>query len=105
MKNAGQRLVSYLLEQHKSQKTHWLTLPVAHSVLAGQLNIAPETLSRLFKSLRQLEAISGKRETVVLLDIEKMCEFVKLAYASASDLNGEDLPSMAGCCNLSPKWF
>ncbi|WP_344797815.1 Crp/Fnr family transcriptional regulator [Litoribacillus peritrichatus] len=109
LKNAGQRLVAYLLEQHQLQHSEWLTLPVSHSILAGQLNIAPETLSRLFQRLRQAEAISGKRQTVVLLDIKKMCDLVNLPLITSGNLmmdqSGVQNTSMAGCCNLAPKWL
>lgn len=104
LKNAGQRLASYLLELRQAQKTDWLTLPVPHSVLAGQLNIAPETLSRIFQKLRHAEAIAGKRQTVTLLDIEKMCDLVKLPYFTAQADSAQEI-SMSGCCNLPKKWF
>mgnify|MGYP000332856727 CR=1 FL=1 len=105
LKGANQRLVSYLLELYKKQGADWLKLPVAHNVLAGQLNIAPETLSRLFKKLRQEEVISGKGGVVVLLDIDKMCELVNLP----NPFSFKELPShgeiMGGCCNLSGHWI
>ena len=107
LKSAGQRLVAYLIEQYQLQHSEWLTLPVAHGTLAGQLNIAPETLSRLFQRLRQAEVISGKRQTVVLLDIKAMCELVNLPYIesimSSGHIGIENTVSMAGCCNLRPR--
>ncbi|PKG39238.1 Crp/Fnr family transcriptional regulator [Psychromonas sp. Urea-02u-13] len=105
LKNAGQRLVSYLLELSGAQKSEWLTLPVSYSVLAGQLNITPETLSRLFKRFRQAGVISGKREIVVLLDVEAMCKLTNLPYIVANkDLTANN-EALEGCCNLSLKWF
>ncbi len=98
LKNAGQRLVVYLLEQYQQQKTQWLTLPVSRSILATQLNIAPETLSRLFSKFKSEETISGKRQTVVLMDIDKMCYSVGLP--SLGQLGGLS-SSMAGCCSLT----
>ncbi|MGD8170742.1 Crp/Fnr family transcriptional regulator [Vibrio sp. TRT 21S02] len=105
LKGANQRLVSYLLELHQHQGADWLNLPVAHSVLAGQLNIAPETLSRLFKKLKQEEVISGKGNVVVLLDIDKMCALVNLPKpfnSQGSTCAGE---SWGGCCNLNGRWL
>ncbi|MDP2573980.1 Crp/Fnr family transcriptional regulator [Vibrio sp. vnigr-6D03] len=105
LKGANQRLVSYLLELHEQQGTDWLKLPVAHSVLAGQLNIAPETLSRLFKKLKNEECISGKGGVVVLLDIDKMCQSVNLPnpLKYRADLEGKE--TWSGCCNLSGHWI
>jgi len=104
LKGANQRLVSYLLELHQQQGSEWIKLPVAQSVLAGQLNIAPETLSRLFKKLRQEEVISGKGGVVVLLDIERMCTLVNLPspFKIQSGANGD---AWGGCCNLSGQWL
>ncbi|WP_022940401.1 Crp/Fnr family transcriptional regulator [Psychromonas hadalis] len=105
LKNAGQRLVSYLLEIRHAQQSEWLTLPVSYSVLAGQLNITPETLSRLFKRFRQAGVISGKRETVVLLDIEQMCKLTNFPYIAGNKAKQPSSEALFGCCNLSLKWF
>ncbi|HDY7982352.1 Crp/Fnr family transcriptional regulator [Vibrio vulnificus] len=104
LKNANQRLVSYLLELYQQQGSDWLKLPVAHSVLAGQLNIAPETLSRLFKKLKQKEVISGKGNVVVLLDIEAMCQLVNLPNPMEASLACSS-QAWGGCCNLSGQWI
>ncbi|UXI03013.1 Crp/Fnr family transcriptional regulator [Photobacterium sp. TY1-4] len=104
LKGGNQRLVSYLLELYQEQKTDWLHLPVAHHILAGQLNIAPETLSRLFKKLKQEEVISGKGNIVVLLDIDRMCELVNLP----NPFRGPEQPHgqvFSGCCNLTGRWI
>lgn len=104
LKGANQRLVSYLLDLHQQQGSDWMKLPVAHSVLAGQLNIAPETLSRLFKKLRQEEVISGKGGVVVMLDIEKMCNLVNLPNPYKLSC-GTQTDSWGGCCNLNGHWI
>lgn len=107
LKNAGQRLAAYLIEQKKIQQGDWLTLPVNHAQLARQLNIAPETLSRLFKKLKQAEVISINKQTVVLIDISSMCEIVSLPYfESASEQAKQPAQScVTGCCNIFTRWF
>lgn len=106
LKNAGQRLVAYLLEQKKIQSTDWLTLPVSHGQLARQLNITPETLSRLFKKFKQQEMLSINKQTIVLLDIESLCETVNLPYFSSDKTPSPSLQGcVTGCCNIFTKWF
>ena len=53
MNNAGQRLVSYLGDLQMQQQAEFISLPVNLSVLARQIAITPETLSRLLKKFRQ----------------------------------------------------
>lgn len=106
MNNAGQRLVSYLLDLHALQHGQWLELPVSYSILAKQLAIAPETLSRLLQKFREQELISGKRRTLVMLDIDALCDSVGLPRLSQTDLpsyahRAPNEAMMVGCCNLS----
>ncbi len=106
MKNAGQRLVSYLLDLHQQQHTNWLDLPVSYGILASQLAITPETLSRLLQKFRQKGVISGKRKTLVLLDIDGMCDLVELPRQRLCGFDGSEStdafdPNLVGCCNLS----
>lgn len=105
LKGANQRLVSYLLELRQQQGADWLQLPVSHGVLAGQLNIAPETLSRLFKKMRDDEVISGKGATVVLLDIDSMCHLVNLPNPFGNDPSKQAAGMWGGCCNLNGHWI
>ena len=103
LSSAGQRLVVYLLQQQQQQSSHWLKLPISFSILSRQLNIAPETLSRLLQKFRNQGLISGKRKTVVLLDTEGLCDLVELPR-----LNNWNQPAQSGgkqqggvgCCNL-----
>lgn len=105
LKGANQRLVSYLLELRINSGTDWLKLPVSHGVLAGQLNIAPETLSRLFKKLRDEELISGKGIIVVLLDIEGICQSVNLPNPFGNSDMDTNTGCWGGCCNLNMHWI
>lgn len=102
LNNAGQRLVAYLLELRRQSHGNWLDIPVSFAVLAGQLGMTPETLSRLMQKFRQDGLVSGKGRTVVLLDAEALREKVSLLAPgvwSPAALGGR--MSMAGCCNLA----
>ena len=103
--NSAQRLVTYLLDIYMQQGSAWLNLPANHNVLARQLNITPETLSRHLSSFKRSGLIGGRNRTLVLLDIESLCKEVDLPMP---DINfhrqhpsanlGE---SLFDCCNLN----
>ncbi len=98
LNNAGQRLVSYLLDLRHHSQSHWIDIPVSINVLAGQLAMTPETLSRLLQKYRQAGLVSGKGRTLVLVDIEALCALVGLPPPHAGRrLQGA---AMQGCCNL-----
>ncbi len=96
--NAGQRLVMYLLALIQEQKSHWLTLPVSVKVLAKQLNMSPETLSRLLARFRESDMISGRGRKWVVSDAAGLCQVTNLPLP-------DSMSSMAGsqffrCCNF-----
>ncbi|AAZ98546.1 Transcriptional Regulator, Crp/Fnr family [Thiobacillus denitrificans ATCC 25259] len=104
LNNAGQRLVAYLLDLRRQQHGNWISIPVNFAVLAAQLGMTPETLSRLLQKFRQDGLLSGKGRTLVLLDADMLCEKVALprqAMRPPSHIGGN--PSMTGCCNLAGK--
>lgn len=104
LNSAGQRLVSYLLELRRAHQRHWLDipvnldLPVNIAVLASQLAMTPETLSRLLQTFRRNQWISGRGRTLVLLDETALREHVGLPPASLQ--SGMPTPALLGCCNL-----
>lgn len=102
LNNAGQRLVVYLLEQQQAQKNNIIELSVSHTILAGQLNIVPETLSRLLQSFRKKSLISGKRGKIELKNVDGLCQLVGLPPVGSMGFSGdsERTHSLAGCCNL-----
>lgn len=55
--NAGQRLIMHLAELHQIQKNSelFITLTCSRQVLASQLGMQPETLSRLFRKFKEPE--------------------------------------------------
>lgn len=104
MNNAGQRLVAYLLELRAQRHGNWIDIPVSLAVLAGQLGMAPETLSRLLQKFRQDGLISGKGRTLVLLDADALREKVALPPPGPRPppaMGGN--PAMTGCCHLAAK--
>lgn len=76
--SAGQRLVSYLLEVKHDQGADDIKLPISRGVLAARLNVAPETLLRLFQGFRKKALIEGRRGRLVLKDPNGLCRAVNL---------------------------
>lgn len=98
--SGSQRLALFLIDLHRQQHGRWLTLPVSAAVLARQLNIAPETLSRLLNGFKQAGLISGQRREWVLLDIEGLCRAVDLPMPAQMNDSSALRSSSAGCCNF-----
>jgi CRP-like cAMP-binding protein len=98
--SGSQRLVLYLIDLHHQQRSRWLTLPVNAGVLARQLNIAPETLSRQLHRFKQAGLISGQRREWVLLDVEGLCRAVGLPVAACHNETDAPASSRFACCNF-----
>lgn len=72
LQNAGCRLARYLL-QHLPPKAcdgAEIQLPAAKQVIASQLGITPETLSRLLRSFSEAGKIEVRASTVVVKDLQ-----------------------------------
>ena len=103
--NSAQRLVSYLMDVYVQQGTAWLILPANQNVLARQLNIAPETLSRQLGGFKRMGLIGGRNREIVLLDVDGLCREVGLPPPApqissprpAAHLGG----SLFDCCNYA----
>lgn len=76
--NSMQRLVTYLVNLYVEQGSAWLTLPARQRVLARQLNMTPENLSRMLGALRRDGLIGGRNSELVLLDVEALCKQARL---------------------------
>ena len=108
LSSAGQRLVSYLLELKRHQGADAVTLPVSQAVLAAQLNVAPETLSRLFQGFRKKALIEGKRGHIMIKDVDGLRRAVNLPVMNPANPAGafqeqadpQHEYGMCGCCNL-----
>ena len=69
--NADQRLVMYLAQWYLHQQPEQLSvsLPFSKKVLANQICVKPETLSRMLKRLKNSNLIIEKGRCWELLDI------------------------------------
>lgn len=78
--NANQRLVMRLAEIYRAQtqREGKILLPVTKRLLASQLGMTPETLSRAFKRLKDFGAIIESGNHIVLADTVALCESVDL---------------------------
>jgi CRP-like cAMP-binding protein len=104
LNNAAQRLVAYMLDLSPHRAENLIDspvnilLPVPISVLAGQLAMTPETLSRQLQRFRRVGLLSGRGRELVLQDITALCNLVGLPVPTGSD--GIKHEPMVGCCNL-----
>lgn len=78
MTSTGQRLAAYLLDLYVQHKSVQFSLPASQLVLAGQLNLAPETFSRQLRQFRQAGFISGETPIIILNDIAGLCRALDL---------------------------
>lgn len=78
--NASQRLVLHLghLYQMQGSKDGKLRLQAPKRVLASQLNITPETFSRILRKFKTQGFIVERGDYIELLDIDTMCTEVEL---------------------------
>ncbi len=78
--DAGQRLVIHFAELYQTQKNSelFIALTDTKSVLASQLGMQPETLSRLFRKFKKESLLLEKNHKVYFPDIEKLCDSVDL---------------------------
>lgn len=78
--NANQRLVMYFAEIYRKQKQHGnrFVLPNTKKVLATQLGITPETLSRLLYKLKFSGLITESGSCITVPDFNGLCREVDL---------------------------
>ncbi|MBL4832193.1 MAG: Crp/Fnr family transcriptional regulator [Aliivibrio sp.] len=78
--NAQQRLVMKLAEIYRMQlkREGKVSLPVTKRLLATQLGMTPETLSRAIKKLKSDHYIEESGNHITLIDIPALCESVDL---------------------------
>jgi CRP/FNR family transcriptional regulator len=78
--NANQRLVMYFAEIYRKQKNcgNKFVLPSTKKVLATQLCITPETLSRLFSKLKLNGLIKESGACIIIPDFNFLCREVDL---------------------------
>lgn len=78
--NAGERLVMRLAEWHRHQKNpdSYVSVPISKKVMATQLGIKPETLSRLLTKMKQSNLIVEKGVHWYITDKKALCDSVGL---------------------------
>lgn len=78
--NASQRLVLHLAHLYQMQglNDQRVRLSEPKRVLATQLNITPETLSRILRKFKSQGLIQEKGDSIELLDVATLCEEVEL---------------------------
>lgn len=74
IQNARYRLVHYLLHLRTDETTSTSTikLPITKQLIASQLAVRPETLSRLFRELEQEQLISVKGNRISIINREAL---------------------------------
>ncbi|MBB5320055.1 Crp/Fnr family transcriptional regulator [Marinobacter oulmenensis] len=98
---SGQRLVMFLAELYQDQHTRWLKLPFTQGILARQLNIEPETLSRTLSKFKEAGCLSVKARECVILDPERLCAMVNLPTNTFSNQHsGLTSPDLLRCCGI-----
>ena len=98
MNKAGQRLALYLYDLYVTQLQQELNIPVSLSVLANQLAITPETLSRLLRQFHNFDFIRWRYKKLSILDIEGLFEFVGLpAMNRVSCISKNSLSKVTSC--------
>jgi len=99
LSNAGQRLATYLLDLRLHQGSNRLRLPITYHVLAKQLAVTPETLSRLLNKFRRANVIDHRRDGLLEVhDVEGLCDLVNLPHPPEKTAT---TGVYGGCCNLS----
>lgn len=78
--NANQRLVMYFAEVYNKQKScsNRFVIPYTKKMLATQLCITPETLSRLFSKLKLNGLIEESGACIIIPDFNSLCHEVDL---------------------------
>ena len=77
--NAAQRVIGYLLHQHtatsKAGAAVSFKIPSSKNNIASHLNISPETLSRTFRQLSDLNLMMIEGKTITITALEKFRNF------------------------------
>ncbi len=79
--NASQRLIMKLAGIYKSQPTKKgkVVIPATKKLLAAQLGMTPETLSRVIKKLKKTGLLKESGNSFYISDIARLCQQADLA--------------------------
>jgi len=77
MKNATYRVVRFFLNELEKQgeTNSRVELSIQKQLIASRLSIKPETLSRIFHTLKDREIMETQGKTIVIKDVEKLKSF------------------------------
>jgi CRP-like cAMP-binding protein len=73
-KSIKHKVINYILEQVKNQKSETITLKESKEEIASSLGIPRPSLSRELMNLRDLNYIEFNRNTIKILNIEELEE-------------------------------
>ena len=71
-----EKVVYYLLQQSKKQKSLTFTIPLSHTELAHFLNVSRPSMSRELGSLKKDKIIDYYKSSFTILDIEKLYDYI-----------------------------
>ncbi|MDN6848085.1 MAG: Crp/Fnr family transcriptional regulator, partial [Tetragenococcus koreensis] len=74
MERIEERLATYLLDLAKAAESSQVKIPMKMKELAGFLGTTPETLSRKLKTLEEAQLIKREKQTIQILDAERLEE-------------------------------
>ena len=70
--NARLRVVQYLMNIVDVANSDKINLEIDKKIIASRLSITPETLSRIFRELADINALSVSNKSITILDVEKL---------------------------------
>lgn len=78
--NAEQRFIMFLAQLYAKQpnETFVIHLPFSKKIIANQICVKPETLSRILKKFKDRDLIQERGAHLTLPDVEALCHFVEL---------------------------
>lgn len=71
-----QKIIFYLLQQYKEQKTLRITLPISKKNLAEYLGVQRPSLSREFINMKNEGLIDMEKDIVEILDLETLQDYI-----------------------------
>ncbi len=78
LQTASERVINYLLQELAKQSDNNLKLNISKQMLAAQLSIKPETLSRTLGRLSREGLICSRGSTIKVVDIQALRQLVEI---------------------------
>lgn len=74
LKSVKHKVINFILEQRKVQKSDTIKLKINKEQIASMLGIPRPSLSRELMNLRDMEYIEFDRNTIIILKVEELEE-------------------------------